>query len=387
MAIQNTTKKNALILSGGGARAAYQVGVLKAISELLPEKSNNPFPIICGTSAGAINTAALAIYGKNYHNAVKRILYVWENFHVDQVFRSDSLAAFKNIGRWLGSFFRTGTKRRKPISLFDRSPLLKLLDKYVPCEHITKSINTGVVESICITASSFSTGKSISFYQSCNDIKPWARARRIGLKSEITAQHLMASSAIPLLFSAEKLGDDYFGDGSMRQTAPLSPAIHLGGNNLLVIGVTNNPTNGNGNGKEPKSPTLAQIGGHILNSIFIDSMEADLERVQRINKVLQYIPQEPAENGNHALNTVDVLVIDPSQDIQKISAKHIMSLPRGMRFLLRMIGALDEKGSSIVSYLLFEKAYCQELIDLGYNDAMARKQELMDFLGMGIRLE
>ena len=197
----------------------------------------------------------------------------------------------------------------------------------------------------------------------------------------------MASSAIPLIFNAVKLGNDYFGDGSMRQTAPLSPAIHLGANNLLVIGVTNTPENNTDEDDEHESPTMASIGGHILNSIFIDSMEADLERVQRINKTLEFIPTDEMENGDLSLKTVNVLVIDPSQDLQKISTKHIMSLPKSLRFLLRMIGALDHQGSSLVSYLMFEKPYCNELIDLGFNDAMERKQELMDFLGLGIRLE
>lgn len=380
-------KKNALILSGGGARAAYQVGVLKAIDELLPEGSSNPFPIICGTSAGAINTVALAIYGKNYHNALKRLLLVWSNFHVHQVFRTDILGALRNAGRWFISLFLFGLVKRKPVTLFDRTPLLELLNKYLPCERISESLDHGVIESISITVSSYTTGKSISFYHSNHAIKPWSRARRLGRHAAITAKHLMASSAIPLIFTAVKLEHDYYGDGSMRQTAPLSPAIHLGANNLLVIGVTDKPNNVAVNKEEQGSPSLAQIGGHILNSIFVDSMEADLERVRRINNTLKHVATEPLENGDVNLIPVNVLVIDPSEDLQKISAKHIMSLPRSLRFLLRMLGALDKDGSSLVSYLMFEKAYCNELIELGYNDAMARKQELMDFLGLGIRLE
>lgn len=382
----NSTKKNALILSGGGARAAYQVGVLKAIAELLPENSQNPFPIISGTSAGAINTVALAIYGKSYQHAIKRLLIVWSNFHVHHVFRTDIRGALKNSGRWFISLFLSSTDHHKPVSLFDRTPLLNILNKYLPCKRITESLDAGIIEAISITASSYNTGKSISFYQSIKNIEPWTRARRMGRAATITAQHLMASSAIPLIFNAVKLGNDYFGDGSMRQNAPLSPAIHMGGNNLLVIGVTNVPDNIT-NDDEPESPTMARIGGHILNSIFIDSMEADLERVQRINKILQFIPVDEMENGDLNLKSVNVLVIDPSQDLQKISTKHIMSLPKSLRFLLRMIGALDHQGSSLVSYLMFEKPYCNELIELGYNDAMERKQELMDFLGLGIRLE
>ena len=378
------TTKNALILSGGGARAAYQVGVLKAIAELVSEDAINPFPIICGTSAGAINTAALAIYGKNFQQAIVLLLRVWKNFHVHHVYRTDLMGAINNIGRWLASLLMAGVGNRKikPFSLFDRTPLQNLLNKHMPCERIAESIRQGIVESVCITASSYGTGKSIIFYHSAANIEPWSRARRIGRQTEITQQHLMASSAIPLVFSAVKLGKDYFGDGSMRQTAPLSPAIHLGADNLLVIGVTSQPGKYANNNEESEYPTLAQIGGHILNSIFIDSMEADLERLQRINKTIQLIPSHHLEEGEISLRPVNVLVIDPSQDLQQIAVKHIVSLPRNLRFLLRILGAFNNKGSSLVSYLMFEKDYCRELIELGYADASARKLELIEFLGL-----
>lgn len=375
--------KNALILSGGGARAAYQVGVLKAIAELLPKEAGNPFPIICGTSAGAINTAALAIYGKNFSQAVTLLLRVWANFRVHHVFRTDFMGVLKNSARWLGSLFRAslGQGISRPVSLFDRAPLQSLLEKHLPCERIALSISEGIVESVCITASSYGSGKSISFYHSASDTQQWSRARRLGLPSEITNLHLMASSAIPLVFSAIKLGKDYFGDGSMRQTAPMSPAIHLGADNLLVIGVASKPQY-NGDDEDSVYPSFAQIGGHILNSIFIDNMEADLERLQRINNTLQLIPSHHLEEGGLSLRPVSVLAINPSQDLQQIAAKHLMSLPRGLRFLLRMLGAYGTKGSSLVSYLMFEKDYCRELIGLGYTDAMARRQELIEFLGL-----
>ena len=369
--------KNALILSGGGARAAYQVGVLKALAQLYPEGASNPFPIICGTSAGAI-------YGKDFQRAVTLLTRIWKNFHVHHVYRTDILGIIKNIARWLANLFRAGVGKHKltPASLFDRTPLQELLNRHMPCERIIDSLKEDVVESICITASSYSTGKSTIFYQSSVSNQQWSRARRLARPTTINHQHLMASSAIPLVFSAVKVDNDYFGDGSMRQTAPLSPAIHLGADHLLVVGVTNKSNNNTSNDTAPEYPTLAQIGGHILNSIFVDSMEADLERIERINKTIRLIPSHHLEEHGLSLRPISVLVIDPSQDIQQIAAKHILSLPRSLRFLLRLLGASNNKGSSLVSYLMFEKEYCRELIDLGYTDAMARKQELIEFLGL-----
>ena len=238
-----TKAKNALVLSGGGARAAYQVGVLKAITELYPEDASNPFPIICGTSAGAINTAAMAIYGKNFKQSIVLLQRVWQNFHVHHVYRTDLPAAAKNVARWFASLFLASMGQHKltPVSMFDRTPLLNLLDKHIPCNRIAESIKEGTVESISITASSYDSGKSITFYHSSREIQQWTRARRLGKAVEITRQHLMASSAIPFVFRAVRLGNSYYGDGSMRQTAPLSPAIHLGADKVLVIGVTSKP--------------------------------------------------------------------------------------------------------------------------------------------------
>jgi NTE family protein len=375
-------EKIGLILSGGGARAAYQVGVLKAVSELLPKDAKNPFPIICGTSAGAINTAAIAIYGANFRDAVCRLSHIWRNFRVNQVFRTDMPGIMKNSLHWLAALLVGGLGKRNPVALLDRKPLRKLLDKYLPCERIVDSIRDGVIESIGITASSYGAGKSVIFYHSSSGVQPWYRARRFGTSEPITNEHLMASSAIPIVFSAVKVGNDYYGDGSMRQTAPISPAIHMGAGRVLVIGVTKPPTMDIRSGFETKYPSLATIGGHILNSIFIDSLEADLERLNRINKTLDLIPSQNIEENEVSLRPVEAFVIEPSRDLQLISDKYIKSLPWTLRFLLRGVGAMDKNGSSLVSYLMFEKPYCRELIALGHHDAMQRKQELLEFFGL-----
>ena len=378
-----TTKKKAklaLVLTGGGARAAYQVGVLKAIAEITPKTSSNPFPIIIGTSAGAINTAALAIYGSHFKDAVLRLQKIWWNFHVHHVFRSDLIGIIKSGSGWWLSVIMGGLGKHNPASFLDRAPLRKLLEKYLPCERIKTSIEAGVIESIGITASAYGAGRSVVFYHTSANVVPWVRSRRIGQCSEITLDHLMASSAIPFVFTAIRLDNDYYGDGTMRQIAPLSPAVHMGADKILVIGVTNRRPEISETNEEPDYPSLAKVGGHILNSIFIDSLETDLERLRRINRTIHRIPSQNLSQYDMGLRTVEVTVIDPSEDLQDISYKHIMALPRTIRFFLRGIGALRNNSSSLLSYLLFEKAYCRELINLGYKDAMQRKDELLSFL-------
>lgn len=375
-------KKIGLILSGGGARAAYQVGVLKAIAELLPKDTRNPFPILCGTSAGAINSAAIAIYGANFKDAITRLCRIWKNFRVNQVYRADFIGISKNSVHWMLALFLGGLGRYNPVALLDRRPLGILLNKYLPCERIVDSLRDGIVESIGITASSYGAGKSVIFYHSTSGVSPWHRARRYGKSEPITNDHLMASSAIPFIFPAVRIGNDYYGDGSMRQTAPLSPAIHLGADKILVVGVTKTPGDSVEGNIEPKYPSLAKIGGHILNSIFIDSLEADLERLGRINNTLQLIPDQSENETGVNLRPIEALVIEPSRDLQVIADKYVKLLPRTLRFLLRGVGATEKNSSSLISYLMFERPYCRELIALGYNDAMQRRSELIRFFDL-----
>ncbi len=370
--------RTALILSGGGARAAYQIGVLKAIDELLSEPEHNPFPILCGTSAGAINAVSLAVHSGNFHKAVKHMVDVWENFHVDQVYRSDVLGVAASGAHWLAALMLGWLVRVSPRSLLDNAPLEALLTRSVDFSKIDEAIAAGSLYALSITASGYSSGESISFYQGGNR-EGWHRTQRVGCQCTIGIEHLMASSAIPFFFPAARINREYFGDGSMRQLAPISPAIHLGADRVLVIGV--------GRMNEPHErshsesyPTLAQIAGHALSSIFLDSMAADIERMQRINKTISLIPAGAGDSTGVALRPVDVLVISPSERLDHIAVKHAKSLPWTIRYLLGGIGATSRRGGALLSYLLFEQPYTHALIELGYHDTMTRRDEVMAFL-------
>ncbi len=373
----------ALVMSGGGARAAYQVGVLKAIAEIVPARAPNPFPIICGTSAGAINSAALAIYARDFDHAVRRLLQVWGNFHVGQVFRADARGLAGTGMRWLAAMMLGGLGRNNPRALLDRAPLASLLARLLPCERIQHSIEHGLLEALSITVSGYSSGQSVTFYQAVRGTEPWRRARRLGCPTCITLDHLMASSAIPFIFEAVRIHREYFGDGSMRQIAPLSSAIHLGAERILVIGVRQEKPAAPARETEPPThPSVAQIAGHVLSSIFLDALEADFERLQRINQTLRLI-STPNNGSQSALRPVEVMLIAPSGDLGEIAGRHKHHFPRPVRFLLRGLGAYGSRGGDLVSYLLFEQPYCRELIELGYGDTIKRRDEVRDFLGMG----
>lgn len=370
-----------LVLAGGGARAAYQVGVLKAVADMLPKDAKNPFPVVCGTSAGAINAAAIAIHASRFQHGVRRLVRVWRNFRVSQVFRADALGIFLSGIQWLGAMLFGGLGKYNPHALLDRTPLTGLLTRYLPCDKIQASIDNGSLHAFSINASGYTSGQSVSFFQGAESIQSWARARRIGIAAKININHLLASSAIPFVFSATKIHREYYGDGSMRQTSPLSPALHLGAERIFVIGVHTEKYEAPERIAAVGYPSMAEVAGFVLDSIFLDGLETDLERLRRINKTISLIPSHQLKENNVTLRPVDVLVVTPSEDINKIASRFAYELPLPVRILLYGLGAMNRGGSNLVSYLLFEKGFCGELIDLGYKDALRRKEEIMAFLG------
>lgn len=365
--------KRALVLSGGGARASYQVGVLRAIANLLPKDSANPFPIITGASAGALNAASLATHAQRLRTGVRTLEYAWKNIRSDQVYRLESSAIISNASQWVFSFL-AHRPRETQTSLLNNAPLESLLDKLIKFERIEKGINAGFLEALAITTSGYTSGESVSFFQGNDTMLNWERPHRRGIKTALTLQHLLASTAIPTLFPALRINREYFGDGAIRQLAPLSPAIHLGANKIFAIGVSSNKSIRPAKNQVTSHPSLAQILGHILNSAFVDTLDSDLANLRRYNQLIPHLPPSSEENGLPSLKHIDLLDISPSENLNTIASEHFEDLPKSLKMFVR-----DSGSSSILSLLMFEKAYCQRLIELGYKDAMEKEAQILQF--------
>jgi len=365
-----------LVLTGGGARAAYQVGVVKAVRDILGNPVKNPFPILCGTSAGAINATTLAVYADDFSRGVGNLLEVWENMHCHHIYRTDPGHIMRSGARWLGAMMMLS--RHNPVSLLDSTPLRDMLERTLQFERIQDHIDSGALYAVSVTASGYTTGQSVSFFQGGSGLEGWERNQRIGAAVSLKLDYLLASSALPFIFPAVKVHREYFGDGSVRQIAPISPALHLGADRVLVVG-TGRQTPDLARARSNIYPSVAQIAGHALNSIFLDGLSVDLERLERINRTLKLISPEKLAEANLPLRPVQVLFISPSQPIERIAARFAHELPRTVRFILRPTGALNRSGSVLVSYLLFEESFCRALIDLGYQDTAGREKEVREF--------
>jgi len=385
-----------LILTGGGARAAYQVGVLRAVHRIRRAAGappGNPYPVLAGTSAGALNAAALATDADDADAGIAKLVRVWENMHVEQVYRTDSFGVIRTGAKWL-TMMSMGwaiarMRRLRPRSMLDNLPLHRLLAEMIDLSRIERLIADGHLKALAVSASSYTSGTHVTFYQAAGEHLPWIRSNRVAVQGELTMAHLLASAAIPFMFPAVTLplqgSYEWFGDGSMRQTAPISPAIHLGADRILVIGA--------GRMREPAGPrttapsaypSIAQIGGHALSSIFLDALAVDAERLQRINATLSLIP--PEIRNQAALKPVRLLLISPSERLDDIAARHLDALPSSIRALLGGIGVSKagpgSNGAALASYLLFEDAYTRELMALGEKDTDARRAEVLQFFDL-----
>jgi len=352
--------------------------VLRAIAEMLPPHARSPFPVICGTSAGAINAAGLAMAATHFSTGIKRLEGVWGHLHTNQIYRSDWVGVLHNALRYFGSIV-SSRMAGKPVSLLDNTPLRQLLACHLPFRGIRRSIHAGALHALGITAWGYASGQSVTFYQANPSIIPWKRAQRIGVPSRIGIQHLMASASIPFVFPAIRVNREYFGDGSIRQIAPLSPALHLGADRVLVIGVNEKKEMDCERVKVTGYPPMAQIAGHMMNSIFIDNLDFDLERLRRINQTLSLIPESQMADTPR-LRMVESMVITPSENIEDFAREYANNLPRPVRYFFHAAGAMGPKGSAMLSYVLFEAPFCQALIDLGYRDTLRQQDEVFAFI-------
>jgi NTE family protein len=364
-----------LVLTGGGARSAYQVGVLLALAELLP-RARNPFQIIVGTSAGAVAASVLAAEAHRWRRAVAGLERVWANFRSGQVFHVDAPHMLRAGAHWVLALLSGGLVLAPPRSMLDNTPLRELLNRHVDCAGVRRSIARGHLRAFALCATSYVTGQSVAFFDGVESIRDWSRAQRVGRRCEFNLDHLMASVAIPLLFPPMGIDDEYFGDGAMRQLNPLSPAIHLGADRLLIIGVRARRAAGVAvNRLQPSLPTPGEIFGYMLDTLFTDQIYGDLEQLERINTLVESAP-DAARGERH----VETLMLAPSVDPREIAARHVSEIPRGLRALLRVIGGRDASGSQLASYLMFEAGYTRALIELGYRDAMEARTALVAFM-------
>ncbi|GLS82707.1 patatin-like phospholipase family protein [Paraferrimonas haliotis] len=363
----------ALMLGGGGARAAYQIGVLKALASMYPRNHGLPFQVLCGTSAGAINAASLGCYASCFHLGVRKLEYVWRNMQTSDIYRSAWWPLFKHLGgMWLRNFQRQ-PNIKTPASLFDNQPLRHLLGRVVDFKRLDRNIERKALVALCVDTSSYSDSHSYSFYQSASQ-QDWHRARRCGKATQLRYAHLMASTAIPLVFPAVKIDQDYHGDGSIHQLSPISSAIHLGASKILIVNLDSphKPQAKQFNG----APATADVLGHLLDTIFSDTLNSDLERLHRINHTLNQLPNGQSTQG---LKNIDTMVIKPSRDLSEMALEHYKSMPLAVRFVMRLAGISKHSNSSFISYVLFERSYTRQLIELGERDAMALKGRLKAF--------
>lgn len=380
-----------LLLTGGGARAAYQVGVLVAIAHALRKRgegqdlSGHPFKILCGTSAGALNIATLASHPEGFLPAVLHLERIWSSFRAEQVFVADNIGLASSTGKWLSALTLGWLSGHTPKALLDTSPLRRLLSRELDLSQIDRHLEARDLHAVAVTASSYSSGEHLTFYSAPKALEPWQRAKRKAIRTLMTIEHLLASSAIPVLFPPVALQVEgqtqWFGDGAMRQVAPISPAIHLGAKAILAIGTRSTEQDvatAEHATQTQTQPSLAQIGGHALAGLFLDSLLSDAEQLARTNEVIRLLdPQARTKSG---LREVALLQINPSEALEPIALSFRLHLPWMLRKLFGRVGATEAGGAVLLSYLLFEQGFTNALIELGQRDAHAMMDTILAFI-------
>jgi NTE family protein len=376
-----------LAMTGGGARGAYQAGVLKRIGEIQRVQTHgNPFPIIGGSSAGAINGSALAAGADDFALTTKALAHLWASLQPTDVFRCDVLSQARNSITWIfdlsfGAVLGGGNAR----SFLDASPLQRYLRNHLNCDRIQDNIKREHLYALAISATNYNSGKSYLFIQGAKGHPMWNRSRRVTLATKITVDHICASAAIPLVFQPVRLktakGTAFFGDGCLRLQQPLSPIIRLGARKIFAIGVRGENKEHQTDPTDPKDPSLAQVMGVLFNVMFLDHLATDVEHLERLNQLLKegHISQTGLE-GCEKMRPLLPFLINPSVDLSELAAQHQRDMPYLIQYFINGLGRDAASCSDLMSYLLFTPKYTKELIDIGYRDANNRIDEIEDFL-------
>lgn len=382
-----TTHVNvALVLSGGGARGAYQVGALQALSELVRSRQGEsalPFPVLAGASAGAITTSFLAARANDFSFAVQRLVNFWSTLEPHDVFRTDLPTLARVCLEWLADLSLAGlVGRHREKALLVSDPLRKLLEVRLDMDAVHDNIERGFLHGLALTATDYRTSFGVTFFDGAQGIEPWVRSTRRGTRRRLTIDHVMASSAIPIFFPAIHLEDGYYADGCLRSSSPLSPAIHLGADRILAIG-----TRGPAQTRTPETdsyPSLADTAGLLLNAVFVEALEADVERLERINHALGALPHGEIDGAATGLRPIPLFVLRPSQDLGVLAKDTLRSLPGMIQYLFRGLGVSGRSGWDLLSYLAFEQTYTAKLLRLGHADVMAQADALLDFVAPAV---
>ncbi len=377
--------RTGLVLSGGGARGAYQVGVLRGLAEILPKARALPFPVLAGASAGSITCAFLAARASDFLSAVRKLVDFWGSIAPHDVFRTDTRTLARVALGWaedltLGGWIGSGRGR----SLLMSDPLRALLIERLDILAIRENIARGLVHGIALTTTNYRTSLSVTFFDGAEDIAPWDRSMRVGVRQHLTIEHIMASSSIPMFFPAIPIGSEYYADGCVRLMTPLSPAVHMGADRILAIGVRHwEPADRKAASPctvvEPY-PTVAETAGLLLNALFLEALETDVERFERIDHAMTLVPAGTFERDGVPLRSVPLLVLRPSRSLGELAAGAIRRLPYVVRHLFRGLGVTDRSGVDLLSYLAFDAEFASKLLALGYADVMSRRDELSAFL-------
>ena len=369
-----------LVLTGGGARAAYQVGALRAVAEIVTP-GTFPFQVVAGISAGAINSIVVACTAHDLGQGVEALRQTWASLTPDRIFRTGALKLASIGSRWIRDLSGGGLLGGHSINfLLDSAPLRAMLAERLPFARLRRHLRSGRLRGVAVSATSYQTGTGVSWYEGAADIQPWTRSARCGQRTRLTLDHVMASSAIPVFFPPVKVGEGYYGDGCVRMVYPMSPAIHMGAQRILAISVrSGRDAPGAGEAPATTSPPLSQIAGVLLNAVFLDSLDVDLERLERINRTLAYVPTERIASRELELRPIPVLALRPSVDLGTLASDEYHRFPAMLRYLLKGIGATEDSGTDLLSYLAFEPVYIGRAMELGYQDTMARKDEVEAF--------